>query len=68
MKRLFSDNDTCSSKLQVATYALAEQKPFDVKLVSVKLTAFGFVLPTLSLGFWKSFFFSFFFRALAPIL
>ena len=41
--------------------------PFDLKLVFVKLAGFGFALPTLSLVFWKSFFFSFFLRALDPI-
>lgn len=42
--------------------------PFALKLVSVAFAAFGLVLPTLSLTFWKSFFFSFFFLALEPIL
>jgi hypothetical protein len=41
---------------------------FELKLVSVKLEDFGFVFPTFSLGFWKSFFFSFFFLLLEPIL
>lgn len=40
---------------------------FDLKLVSVKLEAFGLALPTFNLGFWKSFFFSFFFLSLEPI-
>lgn len=42
--------------------------PLDLKLVSVKLDAFALALPTFSLGFWKSFFFSFFFLVLEPIL
>jgi hypothetical protein len=41
---------------------------FALKLVSVKLAAFAFVFPTLSLVFWKSCFFSLFFLALDPIL
>ena len=41
---------------------------FALKLVSVKFAAFAFVLPTLSLVFWKSAFFSLFFLALYPIL
>lgn len=40
----------------------------DLKLVSVKLLALDLVLPTLYLGFWKSFCFSFFFFVLEPIL
>lgn len=40
----------------------------DLKLVSVKLLALGWVLPTLYLGFLKSFAFSFFFLVLDPIL
>jgi len=40
----------------------------DLKLVSVKLVGFGRALPTLSLGFLKSFFLSFFFFALEPMV
>ena len=39
-----------------------------LKLVSVKFAALAFVLPTLSLVFWKSCFFSLFFFALDPIV
>ena len=35
--------------------------------MSVKLLALALVLPTLYLGFWKSFAFSFFFFVLEPI-
>ena len=42
--------------------------PFALKLVLVAFAAFGGVFPTLSFAFWKSFFFSFFFLALDPML
>lgn len=42
--------------------------PLDLKEVLVKFDALAFVLPTFSLGFWKSFSFSFFFLLLDPIV
>lgn len=36
--------------------------------MSVALLAFAFALPTFNLGFWKSFFFSFFALADLPII
>lgn len=42
--------------------------PFALKLVSVAFAALGLALPTFNFGFWKSFFFSFLFLALDPIL
>lgn len=42
--------------------------PLDLKEVLVKFDALAFVLPTFSLGFWKSLSFSFFFLLLEPIV
>lgn len=42
--------------------------PLDLKEVLVKFEALAFVLPTFSLGFWKSLSFSFFFLLLEPIV
>lgn len=68
--RVAQENETYSSIgfLDLWKQRNAQNLHFALKLVSVKLSALGFVLPTFSFGFWKSFFFSFFLFALEPIL
>lgn len=56
------------STFSAALRIFENHPPFALKLVSVAFAALGFALPTLSFAFWKSFFFSFFFLALEPIL